>query len=288
MKSLLASVSLTIRELWAARITQGVFIVTTLAWVFISLALNLDVVEGSIAAIRILGIESTPLEAVKDPQSGDFIRQALSLEGFVLRINTMVFGGAYLFGTLLGLFTTMPILSRFLEPGRLDLMLSKPVSRSRLLSGHIAGISVTVLGMALYLILSVWLAISVKTGVWVPRFLIAIPLIVVMFLVMYSVVLILGILSRNTGLGLVTAYGLIFISLFLAAHEQILPVLSGSGSIIYQAFYHMLPNYFEVMSIMAQLGSGESVKDWYPFVSSILFGGTIYACSFLLFSRRDY
>jgi ABC-2 type transport system permease protein len=288
MIQLYASISLTLRELWAARITQGVFVVTTLAWVMIMFALNLDVVEGSIAAIRILGIESNPLEMVRDPETGDMLRQALSLDKFVLGINQLVFGASYVFGTLLGLFTTMPIMAGFLETGRLDLLLSKPLSRSRLLLGHISGVTVTVLGIVVYLILSVWAAISFKTGIWEVRFLMAIPIIVIMFLVMYGVVLLIGVWTRNTGLGLVTAYGLIFFSVFLAAHSQITPLLSSGSLLAYQTIYHVFPNYFQVMSIMAQLGSGNTVSDWYPLFSSLLFGGFVYVGTFILFQRRDY
>ena len=66
MKALRGMLSLTIRELWAMKITMGLFVVTTIAWVIISFALNLEIVEGSIAAIRLLGIESTPEHMTQD------------------------------------------------------------------------------------------------------------------------------------------------------------------------------------------------------------------------------
>ena len=53
--ALSGSLLLTFRELWAMRLTQGIVLVSTLAWIMLSFALNLDVVEGSISALRIFG-----------------------------------------------------------------------------------------------------------------------------------------------------------------------------------------------------------------------------------------
>ena len=288
MRALGGSLLLTLRELWALRITQGLLVVATLAWVVLSLALNLDIVEGSLAAMRIFGIESIPTQGMRDPATGDYIQTAVSVDSFVLGINQFVFGAAYFLGTLLGLFAAMPLIGGFLEPGRLDLLLSKPLSRNRLLAGHVAGVWLTVLVLSTYLIGSVWLTVSVKTGFWEPRFLLSIPVIVVMFGVMYSVILSLSIMTRNTGLGLVGAYGLVFVSVIFAAHEQILLALTGIGRSVFLILYHILPNFAEVVVLVAQLASGDAVPDLYPLASSLLFGVVIYAISFGWFSRKDF
>lgn len=288
MRSFGASILLTFRELWAMKITLGLFIVTSLAWLMLSFTLNLDVVEGSIAAIRILGIESNPLERVRDPETGEWLRQAVSIESFVLGVNQFVFGAAYIFGTLLGLFATMPLVAGFLERGRIDLLLSKPISRSNLLAGHIAGVWATVMILVAYLIGAIWIVISLKTGVWAPRYLLAAPVIAIMFTVVFSIVVLVSVATRSTGLALVVAYGCIFCSAILAAHDQIIPQLSGFGKGLFVTLYHVLPNYIEVAGIMAQLASSEIVENWYPLTSSLLFGVVCYACAFIVFHRRDF
>lgn len=297
MRQLGAIILLTFRELWAMRITQGVFVVTTIAWVLLTFALNLDVVEGSIAALRIFGLESAPLEVMRDPQTGAILKdpetgralqEALSLDSFVVGINEFVFGAAYFFGTLLGLFATQPLVSGFVEQGRVDLLLSKPVSRSRLLFGHIVGVWLLVAALVYYLVGAIWIVISLKTGLWLVRALIAIPIIVVMFGVMYSIVMTIGISLRNTGLALVIAYGCIFFSAILAAKDQIIPQIGKIAGGVLISFYHVLPNYIEVISIMSQLASGELVNSWYPLISSIIFGVTVYAIGFYVFARKDF
>ncbi|MCH8276038.1 MAG: ABC transporter permease subunit [Bacteroidetes bacterium] len=288
MRQFAGSITLTFRELWAMKITLGLFIVTSIAWLMLSFALNLDVVEGSIAALRILGIEANPMERVRDPETGEWIRQVLTLDSFVLGVNQFVFGASYIFGTLLGLFATMPLVAGFLERGRIDLLLSKPISRLKLLAGHIAGVWATVLVLISYLIGAIWIVISTKTGIWLPRFLLAIPIISVMFAVVFSIVILFGVATRSPGFALVMSYGCIFFSAILAARTQIVPQLSALGRGVFLTLYHVLPNYMEVVGIMAQLGSGDAVESWYPLISSILFGFVCYVCAFIIFHRRDF
>ncbi|MDA0379087.1 MAG: ABC transporter permease subunit [Bacteroidetes bacterium] len=288
MITLSGSLLLTFRELWAMRLTQAMFAVATLAWLLLSFALNMDVVEGSLAAIRIFGFDTSPTEAVRDAATGEWVQQAVSLDNFMIGINTFVVGAAYFLGTMLGLFATMPLVGGFLEQGRIDLVLSKPLSRPRLLLGHLIGVWITVLVLAAYLIGGVWLSMALKTGMWIPRVLWAIPIITVMFAVMYSVILFFGVSTRSSGLGLVIAYGLVFISVILASHQAMLPVLSPAAAFVFQGFYHALPNFAEVVQILAQLVAEEPVTSWYPLTSSLLFGGVLHALAFLWFVKRDF
>ena len=286
--SLSGSLLLTFRELWAMRLTQGILLVSTLALLILSFAMNLDVVEGSLAAVRIFGLDTGADEMVKDAATGEWVRQAMSVDKFVIGISSFVFGAAYFLGTLLGLFATMPLIGGFLEQGRIDLLISKPLYRSRLLSGHLLGVWLTVLALATYLIVGVWIALSIKTGLWLPRMLLSIPLIVVMFGVMYSVIMTLSIVTRSTGLSLIITYGLIFISAVLTAHEQITAVLSPFAKGVFMTFYHLLPNFVEVVVIQSQLVTGEAVASWYPLFSSIAFGSVMYGLGYIWFNRRDF
>jgi ABC-2 type transport system permease protein len=288
MTTLSGSLLLTFRELWAMRLTQAMLAVATLALLLLSFAMNMDVVEGSLAALRIFGFETTPTNAYLDEATGEYVQQAVSLDTFIIGINTFVFGAAYFLGTLLGLFATMPLINGFLEPGRVDLLLSKPVSRARLLLGHLSGVWCTVLLLVTYLVGGVWLTLSLKTGVWLPHFLVAIPITVLMFAVMYAVILTISIASRSPGLGLVVAYGLIFISIILASHEQLVPVLSSTSAAVFMTLYHLLPNFAEGVLVQTQLIDAEAVVVWYPFLSSLLFGVVTYGIGFYWFSRRDF
>ncbi|WP_457654191.1 ABC transporter permease [Rhodocaloribacter sp.] len=279
---------LTFRELWARKVTLGLFLVSTLAWLMLMFALNLDVVEGTLAGIRIFGQETTPTEATRDPATGEVIRSTVTLEGFVIGIQTFVGGAAYLLGTLLGLFATAPLITGLLERGRIDLLLSKPLGRTRIFTGHLLGVWLTAAVLAAYLIGAVWLVMSLKSGVWNVSFLRAVPIIVVMFGVMYGVVVFLGVMTQSTALSLITAYGLIFVSAIFTARDTLVTQINPPWRQVFEASYHVLPNFIEVTGIVAKLAGSEPVASWYPLWSSMLFGAVLYLGAALWFHHRDF
>ncbi|MBO6576771.1 MAG: hypothetical protein JJ896_14175 [Rhodothermales bacterium] len=282
------SLLLTFRELWSTYVTLGLFAVTTLAWVLASFAMNLDVVEGSIAGLRIFGLDATPSDAVQDQATGEWSRVAMSLDNFVVGIQSFVVGAAYMLGTLLGVFATAPLTANLMKEPRIGLLLSKPLSRHSFLAGHVLGVMLTVLSLASYLVLSVWIVLSLKSGLWHFEFLLSIPLITIMFLVMYSVVLLAAVTTGSSGFALVGAYGLIFVSMILAGHEGILTQLNEVGTAIFMTFYYVLPNFIESLVITVQLVGEQSVESWTPFIASVGFGLAVYFLAFRWFARKDF
>ncbi|MFB6273857.1 MAG: hypothetical protein ABEL51_13265 [Salinibacter sp.] len=129
---------------------------------------------------------------------------------------------------------------------------------------------------------------SLKTGVWNPRFLLSLLIVVGMFAVMYGAVTLMGVWTESTALGLIVSYGLIFVSMVLAAADQISPTLGAVSRPVFWGLYHTLPNFTEVTKIVSTLAKGESVSSWYPFFSSLLFGGVAYGITGIRFARRDF
>ncbi|MEM9664378.1 MAG: ABC transporter permease subunit [Bacteroidota bacterium] len=279
---MLGLIYLTARELWARKITLGVFLVSTLAWVLLAFALNLDIVDGTLAGLRLFGQDLGAPDA-SDPTSG-----LLSLESFVINISSFVAGATYWLGTLLGLFATASLLSSLLAKGQVDLLLSKPLSRSRLLGAHLLGVHAMVSLLVLYLLGAVWLVLSIKTGVWAVQTLLAAALIVAMFSVMYSVVTLISVWTESTALALIVSYGLIFCSLFLAARDALELQIPLLWRYVYLGLYHVLPNFAEVTTLVAQLVNREPVPSWYPLLSSLGCASVLYGLAFLRFGRRDF
>ena len=288
---------LTYRELWAKKITIGLFVICTLVWTMLAFALNLDIVEGSLAGMRIFGAEATPDEVVRDPdtgealtnpETGDVITQILSLERVVIEIERIVGVLAYWAGILLALFATASLLPSLLEQGRVDLLLSKPLGRVRLLCGHLLGVFLTMLGIALYLFGMVWLVMSWKTGIWNPWFFQTMFVVVAMFGVMYSVVALIGVTARSAPLALLVSYGLMFASWILTAKDELAPQINPPWRQVFLGFYHVLPNFGEVTVLVVKLTGGQVVESWYPFLSSLAFGAVLFAATFFFFTRRDF
>jgi ABC-2 type transport system permease protein len=279
---------LTARELWARKIVAGVFAVSTLAWVLLAFALNLDIVDGALVGLRLFGQETGASETVRDPETGEVVQEALTLDRLVVGVEQFVAGATYWLGTLLALFATAPLLGGLLERGHADLLLSKPIGRVRLLAGHVAGVWLVMLVLAVYLLGMVWLVISFKTGIWKPQFFLSLGVVVAMFTVMYSVVVFVVVAAQSTALSLVVAYGLIFASIILAAKDEIVPQIVPPWRQVFLAFYHVLPKFAEATGTLAQLVQDGRVASWYPVASSLAFGALLYGAAAVWFDRKDF
>ncbi len=287
---------LTFREAWAKKITLGAFLVSTFAWLMLMFALNLDVVDGSLAGIRLFGnaIETEQEVTFTDEETGETRTETVHplgddpLENLVIGVESAAAGITYWLGLFLALFAAAPLVVSLQERGTIDLALSKPISRSTLLTGRLLGVWLAVFLLIGYLLGMVWLIMSIKSGIWHPRFLLSIGIIVLMFMVMYGAVTLISIAARSTALALIVTYGLIFASLILGVREQLELQINLPWRHIYVALYHILPNFAEVTPMVAKLTSPDPVTSWYPLWSSCGFGLVMYGLSYLLFIRKDY
>ena len=304
---------LTIRELRARRVIIGLFAVATVIWITMALALQLDVVDGSLAGASLFG-EATPTEAqpilddegnpvldddgdvlMTDPRPGPFGDSVL--ESLVFGAQAFVAGAAYWIGILLALFATGGLIALLSDRGQADLVLSKPLGRSAVLLGRLAGIWAVTFALVAYLLGAVWLVMSIKSGIWNPRFLLAIGVVFAMFAVVYGVVTLVSVWSGSGPLALIVTLGLVFVTLVLAIPDLDLQLTRMWRPLVNGA-YHVLPKFGSVgTSLVPALATGEpvlqpdddgSVIGLYPFVSSLAFGAVCYASAFALFKRKDF
>ena len=314
---------LTLRELRARKVIVALFVVATAVWLSLALALQLDVVDGSLAGFRLFGIEETTDAAapITDPETGDavvdpatgeaVVREpgppfgANPLEQLVFGAEAFVAGAAYWVGILLCLFATGGLVAGLVEPGQADLLVSKPLSRNAILAGRLGGVAVVTFGPVTYLLGAVWLVMSVKTGVWNPRFLLAIGAVWTMFAVLYGVVTLASVWSGSGPLALIVTLGLVFATLVLAIPNLALSVNAGVRPLI-EGLYVVLPRFGSVGTrLVPYLATGTDlaavaiadgvqpappslVATLTPLVSSVAFGAACYGGAFFLFNRRDY
>lgn len=289
---------LTFRELWAKKIIVGLFIVSTLVWVALMFALNVDQVEGGISMLRLFGSDAAiqggsvpPANPSVDPEmspNGQGGGGLTSFRQFTFIMQTAVAGSAYWIGTLLALFAAAPLFARLLESGHIDLLLSKPMSRARLLAGHVLGVLLLMTVLATYLVGAVWLVLSIKVGVWNAKFLLSILVMVGMFAILYAVIAFMTIWTESTALALIVTYGIIFISIVLRFRDQITEQLSPLGDAFFNLLYYLVPNFTEVGGLTTQLLHGEAVARWTALGSTIAVGALLYLAAGVWFTRRDF
>jgi ABC-type transport system involved in multi-copper enzyme maturation permease subunit len=101
-------------------------------------------------------------------------------------------------GVWLLLLWTAGLLPGFLDPAQAAVLLAKPVPRWSLLLGKCLGVLAFAAACALGFVAATWLALSARTGVWDARYLLALPLLLLHFLVFFSFSAMLAAVTRST------------------------------------------------------------------------------------------
>jgi ABC-type transport system involved in multi-copper enzyme maturation permease subunit len=101
-------------------------------------------------------------------------------------------------GFLLMVLWTAGFLPEFLQPSAAAVLFAKPVPRWTLLVGKYLGVVTLVAFQVVIFFVGTWLALGFKTGIWRYDYLIAIPLLVINFAVIYSFGVLMAVLTRST------------------------------------------------------------------------------------------
>jgi ABC-type transport system involved in multi-copper enzyme maturation permease subunit len=265
----------TVQEARARWLFWGLFGLSTLLIFFFLFVLKIDVVQG---AVSFMGL---PVEAN---------RRIFSIEKFVRTAYTFVAVFLYVWGTFLAIFASAGLIPSVLEPGRIGLLLSKPVSRPMLLMGRYAGTLLVVALNNTYLITAIYLIIGWKTDIWYHSFLYAIVLATFNFAVMLTVVVLVGVHSESAALSLMVAVALMFISAVLAQRRIVVTLLSSEWSRqLWQGLYWIVPKTWDIGRIMHALILREEPAYWIaPLATSAAFGLVTFVRAMFVFQRKDF
>ena len=124
MTATLALIRDTFREAIARKIFWGLFGLSTLMILFFLFVMKIDIVAGATASISLFGFQN------HHTQDADRL-----VRGVFAGVATFL----YSFGMFLAVFASAGLTPSVLEPGRIELLLSKPVSRWHILLGRYAG-----------------------------------------------------------------------------------------------------------------------------------------------------
>ena len=101
-------------------------------------------------------------------------------------------------GLLLALVWTAGFLPSFLAPRAATLLLAKPVPRRLLFLGKCVGVLAFVAFQATVLVGGTWLALGVRTGIWGGAYWLCLPLLLLQFVIFFSVSALIAAHSRGT------------------------------------------------------------------------------------------
>jgi ABC-type transport system involved in multi-copper enzyme maturation permease subunit len=263
----------TFREAFARKIFWGLFGLSTCIILFFLFILKIDLVEGAMATISLLGQDAKSVDAHR------IVRQAQS------GIATFL----YSWGMLLAVFASSGLIPSVLEPGRIELLLSKPVRRGQILLGRYIG-NVLVVGCNItYLVLCIWTILGWKTGLWPKAFLLTIATTMFTFSVLLSVVILVGVLFESAALATMLTASLMVFSVILAQKTTMEKLLSSEWSRdLWRTLYWVVPKVYDVGRMTLDFVFDRTVEGYAPIWSSALFAVAMLAVSFVVFSKRDF
>lgn len=251
------------------------FIVATLIIGSIGLALNMDVVDGVMSGVTFFGNElHIPKLSVK--------QWVESLQaGLAMVIGT--------FGLFLALMATSILFPTMLQKGSIDLLLCRPIPRWRIITARFLGGASIMAFNAAYLFLGVWAVLGWKSDVWNRGFPISTLFAVFAFVVLFSVVMIVSVITESGPAALLAAFTMLIFSPILAAHEQITPAFSSElYRQVFRSLYWVLPKSAETIGAMRRLIMERSLDINWVVGTSAAFSLVCYIVTMVYFTRKDY
>jgi ABC-type transport system involved in multi-copper enzyme maturation permease subunit len=269
----IALIADTFQEARARWLFWGLFGLSTLLILIFLFVLKIDLVAG---AISIMGIQSTT--------------QAVTIRNFVLKSYSFISIFLYIWGTLLAIFASSGLIPSVLEPGRIALLLSKPVARPVLILGRYAGNLLIVALNHIYLVGAIWIIIGLKTHLWELRFLLAIPTCLFIFGVLLCVVTLIGVISESAAFSVMITVATIVVSAILAQRQWMMKLLSSEWSRdLWQTLYWIVPKFYDLATVMMQTIVFDRNLDWAtPLWSSAAFAIVVLSGALFIFGKRDF
>ena len=289
MRVLMAHVEDVMREAGARWTLVAYFFLSTLFITIFASAINLDVVDGALAGASLFG---------KDMNMRGGSVDAANFSELVMGVSSVFAVVLYAFCTFLAIFATAHLVPRLQEKGTIDLYLSRPVSRVKmLLSRYLAGLILAGTNV-IYLLGSIWLIMMWKTEVVNPRFLIAgaIMLFVIATLLAFSFLI--GVITSSTAVSIMTTYALCLFSVLLVWHEEFEATVSREWqATLIKGLYWVVPKTTELGQFVFAFVASSSDKvperiqnliQVTPFISTGLFAVSCLVLASWLFQRKEF
>jgi ABC-type transport system involved in multi-copper enzyme maturation permease subunit len=210
---------------------------------------------------------------------------------FAMMIQTSAIKLILPIGLLLSVFGVSFLTSKILEKGTAELFLSKPLSRSELLFGRILGSTLIVAMNISYLCVGAWIIFGMMYGYWTPIVLIIIPLTLLAFLALYSIIVLTTVSFRSYVSGLLIAkFILVILSPVLAVKDVFLfQINSGWFSFVINTLYYIVPKTSELLSeIPNSILTGKNNVSMQPLLSTTAFIAVVLLASDYIFRKKDF
>lgn len=200
----------------------------------------------------------------------------------------MLFNGVAVF---IAIFLTAHIIPSMMERGTIDLLLSKPLSRTKLLFSKVLGGFLIASSCMVFFTFGSWVITSAATGVWNVGYLLSLLPILLEFTSLYSLLVFIGLLTQSSALGMIVTYVLAALVLpLLANRESTLFQLISSDfwQSVITGLYNILPQADALHAISLKLIFNKPIGDLYPLGSAAAFALVFFLLSAWVFRRKEF
>jgi len=208
------------------------------------------------------------------------------LNGFIARF----FDGFLGFVIFLLVFGSAGLAPSFLSKGRVELVLSKPIDRWRLLSMKFLAVYLVKAAVLAVMATAIWLTLSLRLGMFNWGFFPGLLFACLQLLVVYAIVFFFGVLT-NSAASAIMGYFVIRIGTDLLASRKVVYPLLGEKSLwktILDGVYHVSPKIGEMSENIGPIMTGKGMADFYPVWSTVLIAVVVFLVTLLYFNRKDY
>jgi ABC-type transport system involved in multi-copper enzyme maturation permease subunit len=192
------------------------------------------------------------------------------------------------------------------EKGNIDVLISKPISRFNILLSKYLGALLFIFASMVFLLGSMWLIISLKTGYWNVTFLYSAFSFTLTFAVMYSISVLIGLTIQSSIISILVNFFLIFVLCPLLSVRETLIftfVKNDAVQFVFNFIYYIIPKPGEIKDITMYIITEQAIPfwkgtvnaeigmvspSWMSLISSVLFGIVVMSYSFYYFSKKDY
>ena len=283
MKVLMANVEDVMREAAARWTLVAYFTLSTIFLIIFASALNLDIVDGALAGAKLFGKEVD--------MNGE-----MPIEKLVLGFESGFSGVLYVLCTFLAIFATAHLVPRLQEKGTIDLYLSRPVSRVKLLmSRYLAGLILAATNVV-YLIGSIGLIVLWKTGVFHPRFFMAGGIILFVIATLLAFAFLVGVVTSSTAVSIMSTYAIFMFSAMLTAHKQFEAAVSKEWQAwMIKTMYWVFPKTGELAETVVRFVAGNELPQRMikplsatPFITTAAFAAGCLILASWVFQRKEF
>jgi ABC-2 type transport system permease protein len=280
LKKFIAIIEETYREAIARKTIVGFFIFSTVIILITFFIFQSSTVKDAMSKMQQANMNGKPSMAA------DMISVSV-LDIFWTVVSAIL----YFMTVCVGVFATTGFITSQMEKGAVDLLLSKPVPRWLYIIGRYVGSLTIILLEVSWFVLGMWIVVSLSLGAWHVGFLLSICFIMLGFAGIYSVVVLISVLSRSSALAIVIGIGLYFISGLIAIGRGIEKVVvtdtKSTLSYIADVLYYIFPQTTDMSGNMKNVILGNPIE-WMPVVLIVALTTVYVSLSVYAFNKKQF